>query len=186
MLGLARLLLDPLGDPVDEVHRRTVELIAGSASELLHLVNELLDLAKAEFGRLEPAISTTDVAALVAEVVDAVRPLAPPAVRLIAGTLDGPPLLTDGTLLRQVLRNLLANAVAFTTEGTVAVELHRVEGELTIDVVDSGVGIAAEDLERIFDEFYQVRGPLQAHRRGTGLGLPYSRRVAQLLGGRCR
>jgi CheY-like chemotaxis protein len=96
-----------------------------------------------------------------------------------------PAMETDRTLLAQVLRNLLTNALKFTTSGSVRLSA-RLTGQVEIEfsVSDTGIGVAPEDCDRIFEEFYQVRGPMQVDFKGTGLGLPYARRVAQALGGR--
>ncbi len=187
ILGLSRLLLDPDAGASPEDQRKEVSLISGSAGELLRLVNELLDLAKAESGRLEPDIAPVDVAEVFSELRGALRPLVRPGVRLHVEIPRLPPVQTDRTLLTQVVRNLLANAVKFTPQGTVSLTARQpTPMSLEITVTDTGVGIAAEDQPRIFEEFFQVRGPLQADQKGTGLGLPYARRVVETLGGRIR
>ena len=162
-----------------------MEFIATSAEDLLRLVNELLDLAKAESGRLEPSVAPVDLVELFEELRGTTAPLlSRPGVQLViepprsVGVLD-----TDRTLLRHVLRNLLSNAVKFTESGTVSMTATR-EGDVArIAVRDSGVGIAEDDQPRVFEEFYQVRGALQSQAKGSGLGLPFARRVARVLGG---
>jgi len=185
VLALARLLLDPASEQLTSAQRQQLALIRVSGSELLLLVNQLLDLAKAESGRIEPDVQSVDLGQLFGELRGALRPLARAGVSLqVAVEPDLPPVETDPQLLGQVLRNLLTNALKFTPDGTVRLHAradssHSVE----ITVSDSGIGIAREDIERIFEEFYQVRGPLQAEQKGTGLGLPYARRLTQTLGG---
>ncbi|MEZ5409165.1 MAG: ATP-binding protein [Acidimicrobiales bacterium] len=183
VLALSRLLLEPDGGLAGTEQQRQVELIQASAVELLDLVDALLNLAKVEAGRLEPEAAETDLVALAVDVADALRPLAAPGVDVVVQAAGPVPTRTDSGLLRQVLRNLVANALAFTTEGAVTVSVATEGASAVIQVADTGIGIAADDLDRIFEEFYQVRGPLQARRRGTGLGLPYARTVAELLGG---
>jgi signal transduction histidine kinase/ActR/RegA family two-component response regulator len=187
VLGLTRLLLDPSGGALSEAQRKELSLIHGSAAELLGLVNELLDLAKAESGRLDPQIAPVDLADVFSELRGALRPLVRAGVELRVESPRLPPVETDRTLLTHVLRNLLANAVKFTTHGTVTLSArlsapYRVE----LAVSDTGVGIAPADQPRVFEEFFQVRGPLQADQNGTGLGLPYARRVTETLGGQMR
>jgi signal transduction histidine kinase len=187
VLALTRLLLDPASETVTEDQRKQLTLVRGAASELLRLVNDLLDLAKAESGRLDPDVTDVDLAAIFSELRGSLRPLARPGVTLHVDPPDVPVLESDATLLRQVLRNLLTNALKFTPRGSVrlravAVEEHSVE----LRVSDTGIGIGPADHARIFEEFYQVRGPLQAEQKGTGLGLPYARRVTQTLGGQLR
>jgi signal transduction histidine kinase/CheY-like chemotaxis protein len=185
IVGLAELLRDPAGGVLDVEQRRQVELVAATAGELLDLVNQLLDLARAEFGRLEPQVGHVELVALVARVVEALEPLAREGVAVtVAAPAEALHVLTDPTLLRQVVRNLVANALAFTTAGAVTVRVDRPSPDVVaVAVIDTGIGIAAPDLPRIFEEFFQVRGPQQATRRGSGLGLAYARRVVELLGG---
>ncbi|WP_051105515.1 ATP-binding response regulator [Parafrankia discariae] len=209
VLGLARLLLDPVADPLTAEQRRQVELILASSDDLLLLVNDLLDLAKAESGRLTPNLDEVDIHGVLAHVEGTQRPLAiRPGVRLVFEEPAGiGTLRTDESLLGRVLRNLVGNALKFTERGEVRVAVRstgrdgttgRAEttggpgdagagpGDDTVSFVvrDTGIGIAPDDVERVFDEFYQAQSHLHAQVRGTGLGLPYARRVCQLLGGR--
>ena len=185
VLGLARLLLDPGAEPLTADQRQQVEFINASAEDLLRLVNELLDLAKAESGRIEPTADHVDLAAVFDELRGTIGPLVTrPGVTLDVrpptGTED---LRTDSTLLRHVLRNLLSNAVKFTEEGSVTLTGHAEDGVVRITVSDTGIGIAEADQPRVFEEFFQVRGTLQSRSKGSGLGLPFARRLAILLGG---
>lgn len=185
VLGLTRLLLDPDGgvDSLGEEQRHQIELLNRCGLDLLSLVNELLDLAKAESGTLEPVRAPVDLAALLAGIGDTVRPLVDPAaVRL---RVDTPRLAlsTDGSLLRRILQNLVSNAARFTERGEIVLTVEEGEQGLALAVRDTGVGIPPEEHARIFEEFYQVRGPHQGRGAGTGLGLPYARRLAELLGG---
>jgi signal transduction histidine kinase len=185
VLGLARLLLDPGAEPLTDEQRQQVELINGSAVDLLRLVNELLDLAKAESGRIEPVFEAVDLAAIFDELRGTIRPLVTrPGVTLdVRPPIGAEDLRTDPTLLRHVLRNLLSNAVKFTEHGTVAMSGSVVAGVLRVTVSDTGIGIAEADQPRVFEEFFQVRGTLQSQAKGSGLGLPFARRLAALLGG---
>jgi len=185
IVGLSRLLLDPVNGPLTGEQERQVELVAATAGELLDLVNQLLDLARAEFGHLVAEVSPVELVEVARRVVDALRPLARAGVEVtVAATGERVDVRTDPALIRQVVRNLVANALAFTTEGSVTVRVTRPTADaVAIAVVDTGIGIAAADQPRVFEEFYQVRGPHQASRRGSGLGLTYSRRVVELLGG---
>ena len=159
-------------------------MIRASARELLELVNELLDLAKAESGRLQPAVSRVEIAEVFAELRGALRPLARPGVELRFEVNGRAAIETDRVLLVHVLRNLLTNALKFTVSGSVVLAARDVTPfEVELAVTDTGIGIEPDDLTRIFEEFFQVRGPLQADHKGTGLGLPYARRVTASLGG---
>jgi signal transduction histidine kinase len=185
IIGLADLLTTSDVPFADDEQRRQVELISRSSGELLSLVDALLDLAKVESGRLEPDVGPLDLAMVLGELRGPLRPLVPPGVTLeIAVADDVVAVDTDRDLLVHVVRNLLTNALAFTERGTVRLDATMVSPvEVAITVSDTGVGIAPDDQDRIFEEFFQVKGPLQARRRGSGLGLPYARRVVHALGG---
>jgi signal transduction histidine kinase len=172
VLGLVRLMADTApGSPESE---RQLQLITRSASDLLDLVNQLLDLAKVEYGRLHVDTLPIDLVSLVDEVVAALRPTAAAGVAVTVEGAAGPV---------QILRNLVSNALAFTRAGSVRVVLAEDAEWASVEVVDTGIGIAPSDLPRVFEEFFQVRNPLQSSRPGTGLGLPYALHVAEALGG---
>ncbi|WP_433289073.1 ATP-binding protein [Micromonospora sp. CA-244673] len=184
IIGLARLLGDSASDPLTGEQARQVGLIRSSAADLLGLVNELLDLAKAESGRLEPNWAEVDLRALFGQLRGTLRALATrPGVELVVEEPPAPTAVrSDEVLLAQVLRNLLHNGLKFTERGEVRLRAER-HGDLwSLSVTDTGAGIPPELHERIFEEFYQVPGTTRVG--GTGLGLPYARRLVTLLGGR--
>jgi len=185
IIGLSNLLRDPDSETLTADQSEQVGLIRSSAEQLLRLVNELLDLAKAESHVLQPNPEPVDLAAVLGELRATMRPLTSPGVELACGMPDGfGGLVTDPVLLGQVLRNLTGNALAFTEHGQVAVEVSEPAPDVVqIEVSDTGVGIAPEHQELVFEEFFQVPGPLQVHRAGTGLGLAHVRRVVDALGG---
>ncbi|MFD0684294.1 ATP-binding protein [Actinomadura fibrosa] len=182
IIGLTRLLLDPAADPLTGEQRHQISLIGDTGDTLLSLVNELLDMAKAEQGRLEPRLAPVDVPALLRELAALLRPMAEQAgLTLHVDSADAPPrLVGDGVMLSRILRNLLGNAVKFTTEGEVRLTVRSTPQYMEFVVSDTGVGIPPADRERVFEEFYQVPGTRTG---GTGLGLPYARRLARALGG---
>lgn len=184
VLGLTRLLLDPGAAPLSSEQAEQVQYIRTSADDLLGLVNELLDLAKAESGRLDPVVTEVDVDSMYRELAGMVSPLLRDGVQLLLDPgPDGLHVRTDPDLLRHVLRNLLSNAAKFTTGGTIHLTT-TIEGDtLVVTVTDTGVGMSEEDRGRVFEEFFQARTPLHADAGGTGLGLPFALRVAQALGG---
>jgi signal transduction histidine kinase len=184
IIGLGRLLTDEASDSLTGEQHRQVDLIRGSASDLLTLVNDLLDLAKAEAGRVEPMWTDIDLKAMFGQLRGTLRPLATrPEVDFKIDEPMLPSLRSDETLLGRVLRNLLTNALKFTAAGTVRLSVRRVDGDAEFVVADTGTGISAEQHERIFEEFYQVPGSKALSGKGTGLGLPYARRLAGILGG---
>lgn len=183
IIGLARLLADSASDPLTAEQARQVGLIRSSASDLLGLVNELLDLAKAESGRIEPNWTEVDLRGLFGQLRGTVRALATrPEVELVVEEPPTPAAVrSDEVLLAQVLRNLLHNGLKFTERGEVRLRAERLGDRWSLSVADTGVGIPPELHERVFEEFYQVPGATRVG--GTGLGLPYARRLVKLLGG---
>ncbi|MEU8796113.1 ATP-binding protein [Spirillospora sp. NPDC048819] len=182
IIGLARLLLDPAADSLSEEQRRQISLIDDTGRTLLGLVNELLDMAKAEQGRLEAQPSAVDTHALVDKLSALMAPMAEQTDSTLTVDADGAPpvLVTDEVMLTRLLRNLLGNGLKFTDEGEVRLTVRSTAEHVEFVVTDTGRGIPHAELERVFEEFYQVPGP---RTEGTGLGLPYSRRLALLLGG---
>ena len=164
-----------------------VGYIRKAADELAELVDDLLDLAKVEAGKVVVRPAEFDVSALFSSLRGMLRPLlVSESVSLVfepAGDL--PPLYTDEGKVSQILRNLISNALKFTEHGEVRVSvgLSPDGRSVAFAVADTGIGIAPEDQERIFQEFGQLDNRVQRKVRGTGLGLPLSRKLAQLLGG---
>jgi signal transduction histidine kinase len=187
IIGLSRLLADEAFEPLGTEQSHQVELIRNSATDLLSLVNDLLDLAKAEAGRVEPNWSEVDLKAMVGQLRGTLRPLATrPEVDFLVDEPAVPTLRSDEVLLAQVLRNLLTNAIKFTAAGSVRLSVEKVDDDVEFTVADTGTGIPPELHERIFEEFYQVPGSRALSGKGTGLGLPYARRLVTILGGAMR
>ena len=187
IIGLGRLLADESSDRLTADQTRQVDLIRSSAADLLSLVNDLLDLAKAEAGRIEPNLADVDLRGMFGQLRGTLRPLATrPEVEFVVEEPGVPVMRTDEVLLAQVLRNLLTNAIKFTAEGSVRLSVTRVGDDAEFEVADTGAGIPPELHERIFEEFYQVPGSHALSGKGTGLGLPYARRLAGILGGAMR
>ncbi len=185
ILGLTRLMLDPRqSDQLNAEQTEQVEFVRASASDLSRLVEELLDLAKAESGRLEPVLQDVSLADLFESLRGVVEPLLRDGVTLDIRISGVERVHTDPTLLRHVLRNLLSNAAKFTVAGTITLSaVTGAEHHVELAVTDTGVGISEEDLPKIFEEFFQAPSPLQVGARGTGLGLAFAQVVAKALGG---
>jgi signal transduction histidine kinase/CheY-like chemotaxis protein len=181
IIGLARLLADPVGG-LDAEQQYQVGLIRSTAGTLLTLVNDLLDVAKAESGQFVLNPAEVRLPALLATLRGLTRPMAEGKPVDVVVSAEGAPatVLTDEAALTAILRNLLSNAVKYTDSGEVRLTARSVPGRVELEVSDTGTGIPAGQLERVFEEFYQVPG---ARRGGTGLGLPYARRLSGLLGG---
>jgi signal transduction histidine kinase/CheY-like chemotaxis protein len=187
VVGLARLLLEFDVERLNEEQHRQVSLISASGATLLALVDELLDVAKAESGRLEPNWGPVDLRALLGQLRGTLRGYARHGDAELIVAEPELEIVGDEVMLTRILRNLLSNALKFTEAGTVRLDVATETGDggeqVVFTVTDTGVGIPEEEQQQIFEEFYQVRGPHQRGRSGTGLGLPYARRLTELLGG---
>jgi signal transduction histidine kinase len=185
MINLSWLLLSGIDGTLTSEQEKQVSLIQRSAQSMADMVNELLDIAKIEAGRAELRPDTFDVDALLAALRGMFRPLATSdRVTLVFESPAEPITLhTDEQRVAQVLRNFVSNALKFTTEGEVRVSASAEGERVRFTVADTGIGIAPADQQRIFEDFAQVDGPIQRRVRGTGLGLPLTRKLAALLGG---
>jgi signal transduction histidine kinase/DNA-binding response OmpR family regulator len=187
ILALSRLLLDRTDGPLSEEQEIQVTYIRKSAESLSELVNDLLDLAKVEAGKTEIRPIEFEVESLFGALRGMLRPL------LVSSSLnlvfdepaDIPSIYSDEGKVSQILRNFISNALKFTESGEVRIrgEYSEESGFVTFRVTDTGIGIAPADREAIFLEFAQLDSHLQRRVKGTGLGLPLSKRLAELIGG---
>lgn len=186
IVNLSRLLLSHADGPLLEEQEKQVGMIKRSAEWLAEMVNELLDVAKIESGIVQLRPDSFDVRELFAALRGMLRPLA--TNEAVALEIEDPAesllLYTDEQRVSQVLRNFISNALKFTAEGEVRLTaVAEADGFVSFAVSDTGIGIAPADQERVFHEFIQVDGPIQRRVRGTGLGLPLTRKLAHILGG---
>jgi signal transduction histidine kinase/CheY-like chemotaxis protein len=185
IIGFSALMRE---EPMVDDRRRAIpdewiEHVRRSGDHLLALINDVLDLTKIEAGRIELARDSFELGTALAESVEGLRPLADrKRIEMVLDAQSGM-ISADRGRLRQIVYNLLSNAIKFTPEdGRVTVEARWSGAEASIAVTDTGVGIADEDLGRIFEEFSQV-GDMKAREAGTGLGLALSRRLVEAHGG---
>lgn len=184
--SLCQLLLNRTDGDLSSDQEKQVTYIRRSAEELTELVNDLLDLAKVESGKIEVKPRHFEVHDLFGALRGMLRPLLTGnSLELIFNAdPDLAPLYTDEGKVSQILRNLISNALKFTRRGYVRLSAQSDgHGSVVFSVEDTGIGIAPEDQDRVFDEFVQIESELQAKVKGTGLGLPLSKRLAELLGG---
>jgi signal transduction histidine kinase/CheY-like chemotaxis protein len=186
ILGLSRLMLDGIDGELNPEQRKQLQFIRTSAEELSAMVDDLLDLAAAEAGKVVMRPEKFLVSDFFSALRGTLRPLVPLGESVDLVFVDPPAGLqmqTDQAKLGQILRNLVSNALKFTERGAVEVCVDTRREDVLFKVRDTGIGIAEENFERIFEEFGQVDGAIQSRVKGTGLGLPLSRRLAELLGG---
>ena len=186
MLSLSRILLQRTDGDLTSEQEKQVRYIQRSAQELSELVNDLLDLAKVEAGKIQVRPKRFQVHELFGALRGVLKPLLQDnSVNLV---FEAPPELpvmrTDEGKVSQILRNFISNALKFTQAGEVKVSaIADGNARVAFSVRDTGIGIAKEDHERIFEEFTQIESTMQKAPKGTGLGLPLSRKLARILGG---
>jgi len=184
ILGFTRLVMDGLYDDAEEM-RSMLQDSYTSGQHLLGLLNDILDLAKIESGKLEVHPEPFSLPVLLEEV----KPIAEayprrPNVELFWPALDDfPDVVVDPSRLKQVLLNLLSNALKFTKEGSVAVQVERHPGYITLLVVDTGIGVSHEAQARLFQKFAQAEGGHSREFGGTGLGLVICKHLMEMMGG---
>lgn len=189
ILGFSELLIDStIGQFPDATRKRFLEQIHSSGKHLLGLINDILDLSKIEAGQMELRLQMVSVADVVGQVASTVEPLAAQKqIHLEFEAASAGQILADEGKLKQMILNLVANAIKFTPEGgTVTIKGARIADRLEIVVSDTGIGIAEQDLPRLFTEFQQVDSGTSRKQQGTGLGLALSRSFAILHGGDVR
>ena len=184
--GLTGFLLARSDGELQRRARKQIKFIRQAAEGLSTLVDDLLDLAKVEAGKASVRIASFEVSELFENLQGTIRPMINhTAVSLIFADPTGIATLhSDEGKIAQILRNFLTNAAKFTERGEIRVAARPGPDDMIeFSVKDSGIGIAAEDLDRIFEEYGQIENPLQKRVKGIGLGLPLTRKLACLLGG---
>ena len=160
--------------------------IESSAHYLLEMINEILDIAKIEAGKMEARPEETDVLELVQSCYKMLQPLADDKglqFDLNTKNFQYKIYITDPKMFKQIVLNLISNAIKFTKEGVIYLELSNDEAGLLFKVTDSGIGIAKENIDQLFNDFTQVENVIQKQHKGTGLGLSLSRKLSHILGG---
>ena len=187
IIGFTGTLLMKLPGPLNADQEKQLRTVQGGARHLLALINDLLDLAKIEAGKVELNPTLIDCAEIIEEVAVTLRPQAEiKGLELVVAAADGLLLTADRRALSQIVINLTNNAIKFTQRGSVVLKAHRRAGggdkKIDIMVVDTGIGIRPEDQAKLFAPFSRVDPGNGRHQEGTGLGLHVSRKLAEALG----
>jgi signal transduction histidine kinase len=186
ILGYTSMLLEGVNGELQPPQKRNLSRVDSNAKHLLSIINDILDISRIEAGKMPLHLAEFEVPELLAELLAEVEPLIARTtldVRLEADP-GVPPLHSDRQKLKQILLNFLTNAIKFTPRGTVKVGA-RVEGQqFAISVEDTGIGIAEQDHEKVFEDFRQADSSVTREYGGAGLGLSICRRLAGMLGGR--
>ncbi|HOT60002.1 MAG TPA: ATP-binding protein, partial [Spirochaetales bacterium] len=185
IINFAFLLLQEVEGPITPQQRELLSRIELSGKHLLSLINDILDLAKIESGKMELYLEETDSNIIIKEMIGVTESLIQnKPIKLIYAAEDSlPPVKADRVRLRQILLNILSNAVKFTDEGTITLKIIRQDDFLVFSIIDTGIGISESDVNKAFAEFVQLDTGYARKAGGTGLGLPIAKRFVELHGG---
>ena len=185
IIGYVALLADGITGPLNERQLAQLNRVKASAAHLLQLIERILSLSRIEARRDDVRLESVDARTIVAEAAELFDPLMTTKGLALELDLPAEPTLveTDVTKMRQILLNLLTNAVKFTDRGTVRCHLRSDAHAIVVDVSDTGRGIVADDLQHVFEVFWQGGSVERERPEGVGLGLSVSRQLARLLGG---
>jgi signal transduction histidine kinase len=188
IIGFSRVILKGIDGPVTELQQADLAAIHNSGKHLLILINDVLDLAKIESGKLELQLEELDIEEMVSGVLNTCKALIKnKKVRLVEEVAaDLPYIYADKTRIRQILLNILSNAIKFTYEGSITLKIKKIakENKILISVADTGIGIKNEDIPRVFDKFQQVDGSSTRREGGTGLGMAITKEFVKIHGGK--
>ncbi|MCQ1537478.1 HAMP domain-containing protein [Methanocalculus taiwanensis] len=185
IIGFSGILLQELAGPLNDEQQKQLGMVAASAEHLLTLINDVLDISKIEAGQLTLAIETVEIQTILEKVIQTMKPAADrkklplelaigPGVEEVRG---------DARRIEQVILNLLSNAIKFTEKGHIRVECSEEEDQVSISVIDTGIGIEEADIPKLFKPFSQIDTGLTRKYEGTGLGLSISKKLVDLMGG---
>ena len=184
ILGYSDLILETLPSETEEI-RHDIDTIVVNAENLLHMINSILDMAKIEAGRIEETKRETDLERLVEGVIETIKPLTSSngnqldhSVQLVKPVVN-----IDGDKLRQIMLNLLSNAAKFTLNGRIQLNIIQKAETLQIQIEDNGIGMSKDQVDHIFEPFYQIDAGHTRRYQGTGLGLAITYQFCYLMGG---
>jgi len=173
-------------EELSEEQEDIVSNIEKSAQYLLEMINEILDIAKIEAGKMEASFVNVNIKDTLKDIVTMLTPLAEQKkLALILNTqeLKDELFLTDPKLFKQIIINLISNSIKFTEKGSVNIEAFQMKDKIKISIKDTGIGISSEDISKLFNDFTQLENVMQKKHKGTGLGLSLSKKLSNLLGG---
>lgn len=184
IIGFAQFMIEY--EELNEDQKDTVGNIESSAQYLLSMINEILDIAKIEAGKMEAHIENVNILDIVQSSYNMLSPLAKDKnikFNFIFDNFENKKYKTDPQMFKQIVVNLISNAIKFTQEGSIQLELYNENENLHVRVKDSGIGISEDDMKHLFNDFTQLENVMQKSHRGTGLGLSLSKKMANILGG---
>ena len=185
IIGFTGIILQGLAGPLSDEQKKQLSMVQNSARHLLNLINDILDISRIESGQLSIDIKSFDMHEVIEKVVKIVTPMAKTKDLLLI--INEPPeagqIASDKQRVEQILINLVNNAIKFTEKGQVSIEYKISNGQMTTLVIDTGIGIKPENMNRLFKPFQQIENGIDRRHEGTGLGLSICKKLAGMLGG---
>jgi signal transduction histidine kinase len=184
IIGFAQFMIEY--EELNDDQKDTVGNIESSAQYLLSMINEILDIAKIEAGKMEAHIEDVNILDIVQSSYNMLYPLAKDKnikFDFIFDNFENKKYQTDPQIFKQIVVNLISNAIKFTQEGSIQLELYNENENLHVKVKDSGIGISEDNIKHLFNDFTQLENVMQKSHKGTGLGLSLSKKMANILGG---
>jgi signal transduction histidine kinase len=185
IIGFADVLLEGLDGPLNDRMEEDVRLIRDSGDHLRNLIGDILDMSKIEAGKMDLRYEEIDMHQMAHDIVATATPLAQAkGLKLHLSLADELfPILADRTRIRQILWNIMGNAIKFTAQGSVMLSMQTQENNILVAIRDTGIGIAPENVPIVFEQFRQVEGSLNRTAEGTGLGMPITKKLVELHSG---
>ena len=184
IIGFTQYLIEY--EDLSEEQYDIVASIESSAQYLLNMINDILDIAKIEAGKMEAKIEDVKIVSLVKSIVEMLKQLAEQKgveLKFYTDISEDTIVKTDSKMFKQIVVNLVSNAIKFTEKGYIEIKLYFDQDKLYVKVKDTGIGISKENLSKLFSDFTQVENVMQKKHKGTGLGLSLSKKMAHILGG---
>lgn len=184
IIGFAQFMIEY--EELSEDQKDTVKNIESSAKYLLGMINDILDIAKIEAGKMEARIESVNILDIVKSSYNMLSPLAKDKnikFDFISDNFENKRYETDPQMFKQIVVNLISNAIKFTPQGSIQIELYNDKKNIHVKVKDSGIGISEDDIKHLFNDFTQLENVMQKSHKGTGLGLSLSKKMANILGG---
>jgi PAS domain S-box-containing protein len=184
IIGFSGILLQGKAGPLTEEQKKQLGMIQSSGNHLLSLINDILDLSKIEAGQVSPKLEVLNLNEILEEIIKLTTPLAKnKGDSLILNSQESFEIITDRLRLRQIIFNLVDNAIKFTNKGFITINCNKEEKFAVIEVSDTGIGIKEEDQKKLFKPFIQIESYLARKHYGSGLGLSICKKLVELLGG---
>jgi PAS domain S-box-containing protein len=184
IIGFSGILLQGKAGPLTEEQKKQLGMIQSSGNHLLSLINDILDLSKIEAGQVSPKLEVLNLNEILEEIIKLTTPLAKnKGDSLILNSQESLEIITDRLRLRQIIFNLVDNAIKFTNKGFITINCNKEEKFAVIEVSDTGIGIKEEDQKKLFKPFIQIESYLARKHYGSGLGLSICKKLVELLGG---